>query len=380
MKFKTLLMLISIFSFVKCTNTNLEDPLGYLKSNAVHPAKYIINKFKSADVILLGEDHRIKQNLEFIHDLIPQLYRAGVYNLGMEFGAYEDQKTLDSLVNAEKYDEALARQLMFNYNVGWAFKEYLDVYKVVWEFNKTLAPKSKKFRVFNMSYIYDWTQYQEPYTDEVRSKVFHKGEIDLFRANLIDNKIIKKGEKILVLTGTVHAFTRYKFFRSTNNLNDSLIQVKMLGNYLYERYPKKVGSFLIHQPFGSISGLVSPANGKIEAFMAELNNQPKAFDLIGTPIGQLSDSSTYSFGYSNFKLEDLFDGYIFLNPLNQLEGCTIDELFLTEGNWPIAQPQQPDPNWRKPKETMEEYWQSIKKYVDVKSAYKNVDKDAESGL
>lgn len=131
---------------------------AYLTAHWQTPEQYIVGVFKTRDVLLLAEDHCIRHNLDLVHALIPWLYRAGVYNLGMEFGASEDQAVLDQFVTGERYDEDIARRLMFNYNVGWAFKEYLDVYRTVWAFNRTLADSARKFRILNLSYKYDWAK------------------------------------------------------------------------------------------------------------------------------------------------------------------------------------------------------------------------------
>lgn len=56
--------------------------------------KFIKDIFKSKDVVFLSEDHAVKENLEFVSEMIPFLYEAKVYNLGMEFGAFEDQEKL----------------------------------------------------------------------------------------------------------------------------------------------------------------------------------------------------------------------------------------------------------------------------------------------
>lgn len=77
--------------------------------------------------------------------MIPKLYANGIYMLGMEFGAYEDQKQLDSLINAPRYNENLARQLMFNYNTRWAIVEYMNLYKAAWEWNHSLPEQAKSF-------------------------------------------------------------------------------------------------------------------------------------------------------------------------------------------------------------------------------------------
>ena len=80
--------------------------------------------------------------------MIPKLYAHGIYMLGMEFGAYEDQKQLDSLINAPRYNENLARQLMFNYNTRWAIVEYMNLYKAAWEWNHSLPEQAKKVSCF----------------------------------------------------------------------------------------------------------------------------------------------------------------------------------------------------------------------------------------
>ena len=48
---------------------------------------FLVSRFETADVVLLSEDHRARQNLEFVHELIPKLHAAGVRTLVMEFRA-----------------------------------------------------------------------------------------------------------------------------------------------------------------------------------------------------------------------------------------------------------------------------------------------------
>src|SRR5437764_12372934 len=91
----------------------------YLKAHWRSPEDYVVDKLADHDVVLLAETHGIKHNLLLVQGLMPRLHAAGVYNVGMEFGAVEDQEQLDRLVTGASYDEDLARRLMFNYNVGW---------------------------------------------------------------------------------------------------------------------------------------------------------------------------------------------------------------------------------------------------------------------
>jgi thioredoxin-related protein len=111
---------------------------AYLTSHWRSPEDYVVEKFSKYDIVFVGEIHRVKHDVELIHNLIPRLYKAGVYNLGIEFGRYEDQDKVDRLITADKYDEDLARWLQFKQFVGWGYKEYEDIYRKAWELNKSL--------------------------------------------------------------------------------------------------------------------------------------------------------------------------------------------------------------------------------------------------
>src|SRR5580765_8055208 len=74
---------------------NFQTQIDYLNKYGKPPDQYVIDKSKTYDIILLGESHALKNNLDFVMQLIPELYKAGIYNLGMEFGASEDQQRLD---------------------------------------------------------------------------------------------------------------------------------------------------------------------------------------------------------------------------------------------------------------------------------------------
>lgn len=352
------------------------EVVQYLRKYGEKPDAYVIEKFKDHCVILLGEEHAIKDNLEFVIALIPELYKNGVSNLGMEFGASEDQRRIDSLINAPGYDEQLARNLMFNYNVGWAYKEYTDLYRAAWQFNRTLPASSKKFRIINMSYKYDWSAFSPPRTPENMAKVFTKGTVDKYRAELIESEIMLKNEKILILTGTPHAYTRYSNATFEYNADNFChYDTGWLGNRLYRRFPGEVFNILLHQPFYNAAGrkplLLSPANGDIEKVMAELNHTPLGFDLLHTPAGNLADSSSIAYCHPAFTMSQYFDGYIFLKPLSQLQGCTFDTLFFKGKTWDEVKDQVPDRDWRNPA-SLDEYITQIKSFADLSTRFKGL--------
>ena len=89
--------------------------LEALAKEGAAPQAYVLRQFEHADLVLLGEDHAIAQNLAFVRDLIPQLHRAGIGNLVMEFGAQEDQRELDRLLAARHPQRWMPRYAMVTF-------------------------------------------------------------------------------------------------------------------------------------------------------------------------------------------------------------------------------------------------------------------------
>lgn len=372
--------ILSVIFTIYCTLLSAQytykDETKFIQEKGQNPSDYIISKFKNHDIVLLGEDHGIKDHLHFVEELIPQLYNAGIYNLCMEFGAFEMQGKLDSLLTAPSYNEQLARDMMFYYNVGWAYKEYTDLYKAVWKVNQTIPAGKKKFRIVNISYQYDWDKFSIPRTPENMSKVFHLGTPDKFRTEIIEKEIIDKKEKAIVYMGLVHTFTKYGMpILKTNNDDFCDYDMGFTGNRLYKKYTDKVFNIMLHMPLESRQKhkpyLLSPANGAIEVIMNENKNKPVGFDLKNSIMGNLPDNSFFSMCHDNFKMGDFFDGYIFIKPFKSMEGCTIDSHYFEGKAWSDIKSQMPDPDWHT-SNSLDEYMKKINSYVNVKDRYREV--------
>lgn len=351
MNIKALTTLLLIFA--NCflfAQENFEKLAGIIKTKSVSPEEYVIQKFKTNDVVLLGERHIVKQNLLLVQRLIPLLYAQGVHTIGMEFGAYENQRLMDSLTTARNFNDKLAEKMMFDYNVTWAYREYVDVARAAWAFNQTLPKSAKPFRILNLSYIYDWEKFNGKRDAETMRAVFPKGTVDKFRADVIEREVLAKKGKILALVGTPHAYTKYGSpYFLFNSDNFCSFDHSWLGNRLYEKHPGRVFNILLHQSFMKKTGEtyqpISPLDGLMEKLMQANQNKPAGFDLINSDIGKLEDASINSTCYKNFTIGQLFDGYIFLAPLSELDGCTIIEDFVNESNISHALKQFPDPDW-----------------------------------
>ncbi|MDQ5844640.1 MAG: ChaN family lipoprotein, partial [Acidobacteriota bacterium] len=167
-----LALIFSIFSSgpvvanyqIATTSSDSEKLAVYLKSHWKSPENYVISKFSNHDLVFIGEYHRIKHDVELIHKLIPRLYRAHVYNLGIEFGCYEHQDKVDRLITADTYDENLARWLIFEQAASWGYKEYQDIYRAAWKLNRSLPKRAPRFRVVNLNYKPNWPARKEEMT------------------------------------------------------------------------------------------------------------------------------------------------------------------------------------------------------------------------
>ena len=372
MKKNRILLLFMLLAFAG-TGLRAEGTGGFME-----PKEYIVSLFDSgADIVLLAEDHGVRENLEFVRSLLPELYRHGVYMLGMEFGASEDQEVLDSLLTAPEYDERLARELMYRYNCAWAIKEYTDLYHAAWSLNRTLGDGERKFRILNISYIYNWKDFDGVRTPETMSAVFPKGNTEKFRADLLEDAVMSRSDKILVLTGTIHAFTyfRYPYYDYTSP-GFTRYDEGYMGQLLYRRFGDRVKCVCLHQPFpgypGRDDGWVQPAGGKLEEYLSGCADAPVAFSLKDVAAGNFADSSYYSMGNVGLRLSELFDGYIFLKPLSGLSSCTLDTLFTAGHSFEEIRAASPDPDWHPRPVDMKDYWNQVRAFMDIPARYRGL--------
>lgn len=349
-------------------SNSVVESIDYLKTHRQSPSEYIIGKFSKHNIVLLAEDHAIQNNLSLVSQLIPGLYKAGVTNLGMEFGSAEMQAKVDSLMQAPAYNEQLVRDIMYFHNSTWPYAGYLALYKAVWEFNRTLENGQKKFRVLHLSYQYNWIGFEGDMTPEKRKKVFPRGG-DEFWAGRVKLEVLSKNEKVLCLVGVPHAFTHFYQAHLDEN-GECRFDTIQFGQHLYQEFPKQMFSIFLHAPLPGIRGYSNPGGGNIELIMHNLDNLPSGFDLAGTPMGDLADSSFTNDCQPSLALKDLFDGYIFLAPFSKLKGTTIDPIFFKGRSWDEVLARQPDPYWFKAN-TSEVLLKYRHDYVDLSIRFKD---------
>jgi len=57
----------------------------------------------------------------------------------------------DSVVTASEFDRAKAIAIMRNSMYDWCFEDYLDVFKTIWQLNKTILQDSNKIKFLQLN-------------------------------------------------------------------------------------------------------------------------------------------------------------------------------------------------------------------------------------
>lgn len=365
---ETIIIILTIFfasNFIysqtdKQIDTNLTDEIltEYLNTNYLSPEDYIIKKFYTHEIIFIGEFHRIKEDVVFIQNIIPLLYKNDIYYLATEFARKDDQELIDSLINYPVYNQELAEKIMLLQYVYWGYKEYGDIFKSAWALNQTIPEGKRKFRIIGIN---------NPQNQNAKEKEW---------AQVIMDEIISKNEKALVYCGSHHSFTEYLL--PIYNFEKKIFyrfEDDRVGRYIFNWIGKKTITIFLHSPWNSDGKTdvkyVQPVDGKIEQIISLLpiERQRIGFDVKDSPFGRLkSTNSLYKIGYSDFTLGDFCDGYIYQKPIKELNGISVIENFINEKNLQLARTVSKNED----STTVEEFMKGVKAFTDLKSRFKDV--------
>ena len=325
---------------------------NWLAANGKPPHDYVVGLFTGHDVVFLGEQHRVRHDVEFVGAQIGPLYDAGVRVLATEFGRREDQPLIDSLLAKPQWDDALAREIVFRQFVWWGYREYVDVYKSAWTLNQHLPKGAQRFRIIGVNDSPDWSYIgDEGDRDDpsVMRRIWQGGGEDHWAEAILE--AVRSGEKVLVHCGIHHAFTAYRqpivadgrFIRFDSSLR--------CGNHVHAELGERVATVYLHAPWVGPDGYGSsfrhPADGVIDALMLEEGPRPVGFDVVGSPFGEIRIAdAVYRHGYEDFRLKDFCDGWIYTRPISQYVGVTPIPDWIKEDNLARARSQSPDPRYR----------------------------------
>ncbi len=328
------------------TKSDHEPFVSYLRTNEKSPIEYVVEKFKQHDVVMLGEQHEVREVCEFISNLIEPLYhQANVKHFAMEVLKYKNQYSANKIVTGEEYDEQLVLQLFRDTGFPvWGFQEYMDILKEIWRVNQTLPPDKEKIKVVCLANDLDGTVL------ESRRHLFWKlpgcfyrmAMNDEIMAKVLEWEVLRKGEKVLIQIGSGHTYTHYR--QPAVKSGKLVAEVSpRFGYILHGKYGNRIFQVVLHQwgmSYDFISGNVKiqqPLGGLLEEVFAENGNKPVGFDVISSPFASLRDSNQYLFAYQRYVVfSDVARGYVFLKPLKKLNKITWAKGFINESNFEKA--------------------------------------------
>jgi len=315
------------------------------ENNARDPYQYVLDEFNNHDIIFLGENHRIRNDLRFMQKLIPLLYDKGIRNMGFEFALNRDSLLIKEVItNKDFFNQEKANQIIFNVSPYWGYKEYIDLFRAAWEVNKNLPDGAEKFIIYGIMHDFDFSlmkKRSDEFNEEIMLKI-RKGvaKPEQFMANCIINNFVNKNKKALIYCGIHHAFTGYKGHGNR------------VGVIVKEKIGNKTMTISLHYPWGSMEGskhrIVYPVNGYIDAFIRKYKSKEFAFgiNVNNTSFGNLKDTTSIYINEKDLKLSSFCDGYIYLNAFSMDEGVTVQDNFINGKNIKYAKTQLPNPELR----------------------------------
>ena len=264
---------------------------AFLKTQTAAPPDYVLARLTEHRIVILGENHWIRDDTQLVAALVPQLKERGAVLASETFPASQ-QKELDRLLAAETWDAALANRILRADN--WPYTDYRDILHAAWQ---------AKAQIVAIGPPTDWRE--------------QKIDYDRFMADLVSEQIAA-GRKVLVYCGMHHAFTRY--LQVERRIDGRVTEfMDRMGNVLWRRYGEQVFLIALHKPEPCGDVACAPFNAAIDCAAAPLA-RPVAFDVAASPIAELKFPATsyYAAGHPLLRFIDYADGYIWSRPIDEL--------------------------------------------------------------
>lgn len=316
--------------------------VNWLNNHAQSPKDYSIAMTKTHQVTLFGEQHDLKDNLDFFNSIIPDLYfKSGVRCVAMEVMPSSVNSKIEKLVNGKDFDDELAMEIARSQGwKTWGDKEYWDVLKTVWKLNKRLSGNAKKMRLVGIDD--DWQMANivllniggdkrgpTPFVEKFRIFPMAKDLVngsyrDNMMARNIEKETIEKGDKGVVWVGAAHTMMQFGWAQIKSH---KIISISArMGLLLNQKYKDRICQIELFHPYypENDTKACSPVfQSFIENIMAKRANIPAGFSIKKSPFENLRDSCSAFFGlYPTIVYGDLAQGMIFLKPFKDLQHCT----------------------------------------------------------
>lgn len=327
-----------------------------IEQGKTEPSRGVLDLFQDHQVVLAGELGIIKNEIDFIAELLPQLPGAGVRILGLEHLLASDQDKIDNLINAPEFDRDAAEELLMRRLVTWGYNEYVQLLEAAWRVNN--SPEGP-FRVLGLNVFQSYAHLST--TDDFRDpnklrQVMEEGNPDEFIARTISASILEKGESALVFLDREKAFTDFLLKSHAEEMNAiGMEESRQSGKILADRYGDRVATVLFHSPWPSsftTSRAQHPVNGLMTAAIERMKENGVGDRLFpfAIPMEDMPFTGDTAIGHTNFAIgytndnnggsdllfRQMADLYIVFNELHNLDTATAIPDFINEQNAEFA--------------------------------------------
>ena len=293
-----------------------DSAMTFIRSSSA-PADYVVSRFKSHRVVLIGEPHWIKHDVQLLSALIPRLLDANVTTFAAEWIPAREQQRVDSVIASDSWNE---REAVAVLRAGaWPYREYLDVLHDAWRVNKSRRADQSKLKVIGLSPDANWREQLLPLGKTYDS--FMAEQV----ARFLDGS---PANRVLVALGFHHAFTRYVQPDLPSGNRATRFNDRM-GNVLWRGYGEDVFMIVMHHPWycrsGKTWGRCLPLDGVIDCAAVGAGNKPVGFDIATSPFSaiRIKPDVWYAAGSPFLRFDALADGYIWTQPIERYESVSL---------------------------------------------------------
>ncbi|PKP02266.1 MAG: hypothetical protein CVU11_12470 [Bacteroidetes bacterium HGW-Bacteroidetes-6] len=296
---------------------DIESYVGFIQSQHQSPVEYLLRKYETHDVIVLGErDHRDITQYYFFEKLInTEEFYSQVSAIYTEVGSSNYNDTLNKvLLNSSLTEAEAAQQLIgvfrdISYQAFWDKYNCFYLWKTVFAFNK--SHPDFPITIEMTSYPFDWDEIADTATCRAKTDEVEEN-YDRFMAGYFlksfEAKQNTKRNKAFVIMNYPHSLRKWT---SQKNITYS----DMFGGYINEKLGDRV-CYIIVNPY--TLNYLPVANGKWDAAFKYCSFPPIGFDFSNSPFGKDTfDVWPLKTGILSF--EELYDGIIFINPASECE-------------------------------------------------------------
>lgn len=324
--------------------------VDYLKDNAVDAKEYVLDKLKNYRIVSIGEDHWISDHAPFFCVVLKEASKNKDTRpdiVALEFGNELDQATADDVVMSKTFKPDSVIKILQHAPdlLGNPYKEYFDVFKCIWEINKSLPAEEKiKVRLLDPAGIQDYYNRAPTQRDSDRDMSMYKKIRNDF----------EKGNKIIFYAGQGH--TEHQIHGYKRKKRKYYHNYPSAGFLLKSCYPNDVFTIDLWSPLNTGHGYkVNPDTGNwyeknyglYDKAFKKYGNKPCGFDVKEGPWSKISmmeyfclpgkEDQRYPEIITNASpyrrdvlLSSLIDGIVFIKPAKDFTGGHLIDIYTPE--------------------------------------------------